>query len=84
VQLRSLDSSQVIFLPVDPVGGWSELYFDPGKSLSFWPGARDCLCKWHPERCETYHLRKAPLMATAEGDSKLTAARKAQATKSRT
>src|SRR5947207_13154759 len=27
VQLRSIDSSQVVFLPVDPVRGWSDTSF---------------------------------------------------------
>src|SRR4029453_14506992 len=36
VELRSLDSSQVAFLPVDPVGGWSDTSFIsiPGRPLS--------------------------------------------------
>ena len=33
VQLRSLDNSQVAFLPVDPIAGWSDTAFtsDPGE-----------------------------------------------------
>jgi hypothetical protein len=39
VQLRSLDSSQVFFLPVNPVGGWSDTSFTsrPVRDFPFGP-----------------------------------------------
>ena len=39
VQLRSLDSSQVVFLPVDPAFGWSDTSFTslPVKAFPFGP-----------------------------------------------
>ena len=39
VQLRSIDNSQVAFLPVDPVGGWSDTSFTsrPVRDFPFGP-----------------------------------------------
>jgi hypothetical protein len=38
VQLRSLDSSQVVFLPVDPTVGWSDTSFTSNPVKGFPPG----------------------------------------------
>jgi hypothetical protein len=38
VQVRSLDSSQVLLLPVDPVGGWSDTSFRSVPVRDFPPG----------------------------------------------
>ena len=38
VQLRSIDNSQVAFLPVDPIGGWSDTFFASTPLNNFPPG----------------------------------------------
>ena len=52
VQLRSIDNSQVAFLPVDPTAGWSDTSFNsaPLNNFPARPGAGDRLYQRHPQR----------------------------------
>src|SRR4029077_9182005 len=38
VQLRGIDNSQVAFLPVDPIAGWSDITFTSTPVNNFPPG----------------------------------------------
>ena len=65
VQLRSLDSSQVVFLPVDPAGGWSDTSFTslPVKGFPFGPALVTVFTNGIPSDGEVCDRRETPPLA---------------------
>jgi hypothetical protein len=62
VQSRSLDSSQVVFLPVDPVGGWSDTSFisRPVRDFPFRPALVTIFTNGIPSTAKFLVVSEAP------------------------
>jgi hypothetical protein len=62
VQLRSLDNSQIAFLPVDRVGGWSDTSFisGPVRDFPFGPAMVTVFTNGIPSKAKVLVISETP------------------------